>query len=177
MRCEHCGYNIQGRRHTTLCPYNPVNVRKLVFFLRDYLLRNSKFNKNFAPFPSPRELDIFCRHNKIARVKTIGNRYLDKETKLSDWLTEILDFALSNNIVAHHEFPHFLQFIYDAWTFHSLEEYQRIYDQSIIYEDGDALTTEILGSHFTSSAIIERFRSEGKMFKDEQLLVQHFLNP
>ena len=176
MRCEYCNYSIDGRRHQTLCPYNPINTRKLILFLRDYVVKNSRFNKNFAPFPSPRELDIFCRHNKIARVKTIASRYLDKDTKLTDWLTELLDYALSNNILGPHEFPYYLQFIYDAWTFHSLEEYRRIYEESIVYEDGDQLLTEISGLHYTSSVIIERLRIEGKLFKDEQIHVRDFLS-
>lgn len=176
MKCQYCYYPIEGKRHEGLCAYNPVNTRKIILFLRDYVLKNSRFNKNFAPFPSPRELDIFCRHNKIARVKTIASRYLDKDTKLTDWLTELLDYALTNNILGPHEFPYFLQFIYDAWTFHSLEEYRRIYEQSIQYEDGDPLTTEILGLDYTSSAIIKRLRTEGKSFGDEKLHVKDFLS-
>lgn len=175
MRCSFCLHEIHGRRHESLCPYNPVNVRKIIFFLRDYLLKNSKFNKQFAPFPAPRELDYFCRKNKIARVKTIGSRYLDKETKLNDWLTELLDYALSNSIVGEHEFPYFLQFIYDAWTFNTLEDYQRLYEQSIVYEDGEPLTTEILGSHYTSSAIIRKLRSEGQKFTTHQTPVEQFI--
>lgn len=175
MKCQHCYYEILGRRHESLCPYNPVNTRKIVLFLKNYLLSNSRFNKNFTPFPSPRELDIFCRRNKIARVKTIASRYLDKDTKLTDWLTELLDYALSNNILGPHEFPYFLQFVYDAWTFHSLEEYRRIYEESIVYEDGDPLTTEILGLHHTSSAIIKRLRTAGKSFGEERKHVLDFL--
>ncbi len=175
MKCVHCMHEIFGRRHEALCAYNPVNARKIVFFLRDYLLENSKFNKQFTPFPSPREFDIFCRHNKIARVKTIAKRYLDETIKLSDWYTEILDYALSNGIIQSHEFPYFLQFIYDAWTFHGREEYQRLYEETIIYENGDPLTREILGAHHTSSATIERLRQAGRMFKEEKYDVRQFL--
>lgn len=175
MKCEHCFHEIYGVRHKTLCPYRPENVRKIVMFLRDYLLKNSKFNKNFCPFPSPRELDMFCRRNRIARVKTIANRYLDKETKITDWLTEILDLAIADNIVGRDEFPSYLLFIYDAWIFYSKEEYQRMYEESIIYEDGEPLTKEILSAHHTSSAIIQRLRTQGKMFTEEQTPIEQFL--
>lgn len=175
MKCPHCFYEIEGSRHNTLCPYNPENVRKIVFFLRDYVLERSKFNKEFCPFPSPRELDIFCRHNRIARVKTIANRYLDKDTKLTDWLTELLDYALSNNIITREEFPNYLLFIYDAWIFYPKERYQELYEQSIIYEDGDPLTREVFDAHYTSSAIIQRLRTEGKLFAEKQTPVTEFL--
>lgn len=175
MRCTYCMHEIMGRRHENLCVYNPKNTRKIVLFLKDYVLTQSKFNKQFSPFPSPREFDIFCRHNKIARVKTIVKRYLDETIKLSDWYTEILDYALNNGIIAPYEFPYFLQFIYDAWTFHSREEYQKLYEETIAYEDGEPLTKEIFGSSYTTSATIERLRQAGKMFKEERYDVRQFL--
>lgn len=175
MKCTFCYYEIFGKRHETLCPYNPVNTRKIILFLKKYALENSRFNKNFSPFPSPRELDVFCRHNKIARVKTISKRYLDSDIKLSDWITELLDFALSNNIVGEHEFPFFLQYLYDTWTFHSVKEYQKIYEEVTVYEDGDPLTTEILGLDFTSSSIIKKLRLAGKPYSQEQVEVKRFL--
>lgn len=175
MKCPYCFFEIEGKRHTSLCVYKPENTRKIIFFLRDYALENSKFNKNFSPFPSPREFDIFCRRNKIARIKTISKRYLDKETKFTDWLTELLDHALYNNIVTRDEFPSYLLFLYDSWIFYPKEEYQRLYEETIIYENGDPLTREILGAHHTSSATIERLRQAGKMFKEERYDVRQFL--
>lgn len=175
MKCPYCFYEIEGSRHTMLCPYRPENVRKIVFFLRDYVLTKSKFNKQFCPFPSPRELDIFCRQNKIARVKTIANRYLDKDTKLTDWLTELLDYSLYNNIITREQFPAFVLFLYDSWIFYPREQYQQLYEESVVYEDGDPLSREIFDSHFTSSATIERLRTQGKLFTEKQTPVTEFL--
>ena len=105
----------------------------------------------------------------------IWGRYLDKDLKLTDWLTELLDYALYNNIVTREEFPSYLLFLYDSWVFYSREEYQRLYEQTIIYENGDPLTREIFSSHYTSSAIIQRLRTEGKLFAEKQTPVTEFL--
>ena len=34
---------------------------------------------------------------------------------------------------------------YDTWIFKSREEYQKLYEESIVYEDGDAITEEVTG--------------------------------
>jgi len=145
MRCKYCFYEIQGDRHESLCPYNPINTKKILIYLKNYVITNSKFNKQFKPFPKPRELDEFCRKNKIARLQTITHRYLSPGERINDWLVELLDYGLNNNILGHNEFPYFLQFLYDSWIFKSREEYQKLYEESIVYEDGDAITEEVTG--------------------------------
>ena len=141
MLCPYCKYKIEGKRHQTQCPYNPSNTKRIVEFLRYYVLTFSKYNNGFCPFPSTKELDSFCKANNISRVKTI-RRYLD-EISVTDWLTEILDYALLNKIVSEDEFPYFLQFIYDVWVFKRPEEYRVIYEQSILYEDGDQIEVDV----------------------------------
>jgi hypothetical protein len=175
MKCAFCSYEILGKRHEMLCVYNPINTRKIVLYLKNYVLIHSGNNKNFRPFPSAKEFDEFCRQNKISRVKTIAARYFEDDYKLNDFLIELLDYALSKNIVGQHEFPFFLQFIYDAWIFYSAKEYREIYEGAIQYENGDALMAEVSSSHFTSSSIIKRLRSEGKLFQEEQRSVSEFL--
>ena len=167
MKCKFCYHEIQGQRHEELCPYNPKNTKKILIYLKNYVITNSKFNKQFKPFPKPRELDEFCRKNKIARLQTITHRYLSPGERINDWLVELLDYALLNHILDQNEFPYFLQFLYDAWIFKSREEYQRLYEQSIVYEEGDALMGEVFDSGAKERA--EMLRAEGKPFKEWQL--------
>ena len=166
MKCKYCFYEIQGQRHEELCPYNPVNTKKILIFLRDYVLKNSRFNKNFTPFPKPREFDEFCRRNKIARLQTIAHRYLSVGERINDWLVELLDYALFNDILTNEDFPIFVQYLYDSWIFLDRIKYQKLYQQSIIYEDGDTIGAEVQGR--PRSETVKLLRSVGKPFIDEQ---------
>jgi hypothetical protein len=166
---------MNGYKHESLCPYNPKNTLKIILFLRDYIFSKSSFNKNFCPFPSPKELDDFCRKNKIARVQNIARRYLEDDMKLSDWITELLDYALNNNIITPLKFPYFLQFLYDAWTFHSLEDYRKIYEASIEYENGDPLLSEVFSQDYLNSATIQRLRQTAESFLSNKVPVEKFI--
>lgn len=138
FRCIHCNMEIDGKKHENSCPYNPVNIKNIVLYLRDYAVTNSKFNKQFKPFPTPREFDSFCEMNRIMRVVTIRRNYLINEgISFEDWLTEILEFSLSRGIITHVEFPHFLQFLYDSWIFLPKAEYEKKYEAALDYEDGE----------------------------------------
>lgn len=141
MLCPYCKHKIAGKRHQKQCPYNPVNSKRIVEFLKYYVLTFSKYNKGFCPFPTTKELDAFCKANNISRVKTI-KRYLD-EISLNDWLTEILDYALSYSFVQEEDFPYFLQFIYDNWMFKTSAQYRVLYEQAILYEDGDQIEFDV----------------------------------
>ena len=169
MKCQYCFYEVMGSRHEDLCPYNPENTKKILMFLKKYVVSNSRFNKNFRPFPRPRELDEFCRHNKIARLQTITSRYLSPGERVNDWLVELLDYALFNNIIGNNEFPYFLQYLYDAWIFKSREEYTKLYEQSVCYEDGE--------DYFVapSSSTINLLRTVGKSFNDERIVVDEYI--
>lgn len=168
MKCKYCYYEIQGERHQDLCPYNPVNTKKILLFLKNYVLTKSKFNKNFKPFPRPRELDEFCRKNKIARLQTITHRYLSPGDRINDWLVELLDYALFNNIITSSDFPYFLQYIYDAWIFKNKDEYQKLYRESICYEDGCDIVS-------VGSETIKLLRLAGKPFEEEKLTLDNFV--
>jgi hypothetical protein len=141
FRCIHCNIDItnsKGKKHENSCPYNPINIRKIVLYLKEYALTNSKLNKNFKPFPTVDEFDKFCEMSKIMRVITIRRNYLIGEgLALEDWLIEIVEYALSNNIVTPIEFPYFLQFLYDNWLFLPKEEYKKRYEAAISFEDGE----------------------------------------
>ncbi len=143
-------------------------------FMKDYVLNKSKFNKNFKPFPKPRELDEFCRKNKIARLQTITHRYLSPGERINNWLVELLDFGLFNNILGYNEFPYFLQYIYDAWIFRPVSEYRELYEKSIIYEDEGSLAEEITGRVAQKTVML--LREAGKPFDTEQVKVDKFLS-
>lgn len=138
FKCIHCNMEIEGKKHESGCPYSPVNVKKIVLYLKNYALANSKFNKEFKPFPTAKEFDNFCETNKIMRVVTIRRNYLINEgLAFEDWLTEILEVALNRGIITHVDFPHFLQFLYDSWLFLPKAEYEKKYEAALDYEDGE----------------------------------------
>jgi len=76
---------------------------------------------------------------------------------------------LFNNIIGNNEFPYFLQYLYDAWIFKSREEYTKLYEQSVCYEDG--------GDCFVapSSSTISLLRTIGKSFNDERIVVDEYI--
>lgn len=168
MLCPYCKHKIEGKRHQNQCPYNPINSKRIVEFLKYYVLTFSKYNKGFCPFPTTKELDAFCKANNISRVKTI-KRYLD-EISLNDWLTEILDYALTYKIIDESDFPYFLQFIYDNWLFKRSGEYRALYEQAILYEDGDQIEKDVgLGDER------ERLREAGTPFVEKKVLLKSVL--
>lgn len=171
MNCVYCNYPVLGRRHEFLCPYNPDNTRKILIYLRDYVLNESSFNKNLKPFPRPREFDEFCRKNKISRLKTISRRYLH-ELRLNDWLVELLEYGINRGIVLGDDFPYFLQYIYDAWIFNTNTEYQKIYKESIIYEDGYGFWNEIVDTGHKEKVL--EFRQAGVPFLQEKREVRQY---
>jgi len=56
-----------------------------------------------------------------------------------------------------------------------VKEYQRIYEESIVYEDGDPILKEILGLDFTSSATIKKLRMKGEAFVENPIEVSDIL--
>lgn len=172
MNCVYCNYQVEGKRHEILCPYNPENTKKILLFLRDYVLNESRFNKNFKPFPKPREFDEFCRKNNISRLKTISRRYLD-DLRLNDWLIEILEYGIGRGIITSEDFPYFLRFIYDSWIFNAVGEYKKIYQQSIIYEDGFGFWNEVMDNGYQHSVL--ELRSQGTPFLQDKRDVREFL--
>lgn len=134
-RCIYCGENILGNKHSNMCPYNPIINRKIVLFIKAFLLKNSKYNKGFTPFPPKAVFDKFCRENKIMRLKTIRRHYITKEHSYEEWLTELIDIAIRNILVTEDEFSPFLQFVYDARCFKDGDEYRALYEEAMAYED------------------------------------------
>lgn len=147
FRCNFCNIdltNSRGKKHENLCPYNPNNVRKIVLYLKDYVLSNSTLGR-LKPFPSTSEFDKFCKESKIMRTITIRRNYLVGEHILfSDWLIEIVEYALHNGIVTPNEFPYFLQYVYDSWLFLGKKEYAEKYKLAIAFEDGEVTNNNLL---------------------------------
>jgi len=113
-------------------------------YLKDYLLCNSKLGQ-LKPFPSTSEFDKFCKESKIMRTITIRRNYLVGEHILfSDWLIEIVEYALHNGIVTPNEFPYFLQYVYDSWLFLGKKEYAEKYKLAIAFEDGEVTNNNLL---------------------------------
>lgn len=167
--CKFCGQKIKGNKHQNICPYNDRVVKEIVLFLFDYFVKNSKFNKNFRPFPTIREFQRFLKSNKLMGLKTIRRHYFDSEMKLEDFLSELIDIAVYKRLVDDNEFPAYLRFAYDSWMFYNREEYTRMYKEAIAYEDseyGDGSNAfgkevEIQGLQFVA---IETLRVD-RMFK------------
>jgi len=143
MKCSYCGTDATGSKHINACPYNPANILKITLFLKNYLLTTSKFNKQFKPYPSHKELDKFLPRNKIMRLKTIRRRYFEHGIKLEEWLLEILSISKTCAIIKDSEFPYYLLYIYDSWLFMSKEEYKKSYELAIAFEEGDSLLSEV----------------------------------
>lgn len=145
MKCKYCN-KMSGRKHENFCPFNPTNTRLISLYLRDYVVNNSIFNKGFKPFPTISDLDTFLKRNKIMRVNTIRRHYVDEVTKLEDILTEII-----GNFVQYdkdREFPIFVLYIYDAYCFLSMEEYEKEYKIAMNIEDSDGKISYVQGNLF-----------------------------
>ena len=126
-----------GAKHLNLCPYNPVNIKKIVLLVADNLRKRSKFNKHFVPFPHKRLLDEFCKREHILRLKTVRKHYISKEFTYEDWLIELIDIAVRNGIVTEEQFPLHYQYIYDAWVFKNDDEWKLLYAQAMEFEDSE----------------------------------------
>ncbi len=138
MNCIHCGTIESARRHDGFCPYNPINLKKISDYMKEYVEKESRFNKQLKPFPSSKELDRWFRSNRILSVKTIRKHYFDGSMmKIEDWLSQLISYGLDNGILNEEDFPIYILYIWDSWLFHSREEYQKMYNMAISYEEGN----------------------------------------
>lgn len=135
MRCIYCNDENGTRKHESFCPYNPLNIRKIGIYLRDFAENESMFNKNFKPFPHPKVFDKFLAHNKIMRLKTIRRRYFEPGLRLEDWLSEIISIGLENGNLKEEEFPIYILYLWDSFLFRTKEQYFSDYKLAIEYED------------------------------------------
>ncbi len=142
--CKYCGQKIKGNKHQNICPYNTKVVREIVLYLFDYFVTNSRFNKNFRPFPTIKEFQRFLKSKKLMGLKTIRRHFFDEDMKLEDFLSDLIDIAVYNRLVDDQEFPQYLRFAYDSWMFYNKEEYLKMYREAIAYEDSEFLEGENL---------------------------------
>jgi hypothetical protein len=144
MKCEHCFCDIKNNKHTGFCPYNPVNMKKIAYFMKEYAETESKFNVGLKPTPTALEFDTFLKLERIMRVKTIRRRYLvEMEVSLEDWLIEHVWLAFTDGLVSEEDFPPYLLHLWDTWVFRSKEEYRAAYRLAMDYEDGDNFWQEV----------------------------------
>jgi hypothetical protein len=93
---------------------------------------------------------------------------------LNDWLVELLAYGIEYGIMTGEEFPYFLQFIYDSWIFNTHTEYEKIYQQSIIYEDGYGVWNEIANTGVKQS-VLEMRKSGVPFLKEKREVREYFL--
>lgn len=148
MKCIYCGDENGTRKHESYCPYSPKNIKVITDWLKEYVEKESKFNKQLKPFPSPKELDNFLESNKIMRLKTIKKRYFDVEgIKLEDWLSQLVSIGIDNKVLSEEDFPLYILYIWDTWLFKTREEYTRCYKMAIEFEDSNS-------NHFDRSSLV-----------------------
>jgi len=133
--CEFCGQKIKGNKHRNICPYNDVVLKEIIEFLIGYLIKNSKFNKNFRPFPTIKEFQRFLKSKKLMGLKTIRRHYFEEGMKLEDFLSELLELGVYKKVIQDEDFPAYLRFVYDSWLFYNREQYVKMYKEAVAYED------------------------------------------
>ena len=137
MKCIHCGVVTSTTSHDGHCPYNPINLRKIALYCRDYAEMESRFNKNLKPFPPSKVLDKFLRDNSIVSLKTIRTHFFDgSDMKTEDWLSLLISIGLDIGIIDEEEFPIYILYIWDSWLFMSKEDYKKAYKMAVDYENG-----------------------------------------
>lgn len=148
MKCIYCKDENGTRKHEGYCPYNPVNIKKIASYLRNYAENESRFNKRLKPFPTPKELDFFLGSNKIMRLKTIRHRYFEPTgTRLEDWLSELISIGIGNGLLNEEDFPIYILYLWDTYLFRSKDEYIKAYQRAIEFEDS-ITNTEVQVSLF-----------------------------
>jgi len=134
-RCPYCSYELAFGldSHIKKCVLEPENHRKFMLFVKKVILTRSDFKKGVI-LPQEYEYNDFADEYDLFSSRHL-KRIFDILDGWDEILLEIIDIGIRQNVVSEEEFPPFLRYIFDAWCFLPLKEFQTRLKEVIEYEE------------------------------------------